>query len=696
MNTKAILITFCVAAFSFFPLSAQDWALYGVDADEFHYGLSRIKNPDLENNNFGYIDSSGQMIIPYKYKRADNFFGPTAVVQTDDDTYGIINRKGEFVFGPGNYRIREVSFHPGVYELEDLDTKKYGLFDGTRLVVDIEWDNLYLSDYPFVNYYNGKDYSNQKYYNLITQESFSGGSVSKKGNYIIYTNNNPKITRVYDKNGEPLDITSLQTSSQGIEIFKYQKNDYGLRNKKTGEVLIEPVFFSSETPFWINNMIYLYNGNTELFSLIKGDGQIIRNGTFACNMMPELIQTFPLDNSANSYTYYDYNGKEVTKLKDKNVSPLDDSRYIYSVQNNSISQLFDLKTQVLINGKYANREIDGMVAYINNANDKSYFYNTASGKILGPYDYVNDFNEGAAVVTKNQKDILIDKNGNEYRMSSNLKILGNKVSEGIFKVIDEDSRVRGYLYNPFGHGNYVYNQKGGQLNDIAYSNVLDEAYSLYKEKKYALAMNKFYQLMMLKPEESSNFNNYASCLYNLGKYDEALTAVDVALEHWPDNTYAVNLKKSILNALNEQEREKEYENATAESSSNQIWDAIGNYANALYSLSGTYNDETAYVPSYMEKERVTSSGDSYIIQYQNWERRAESIYGTITSRGASITNKKGEKSGVASKSMGIGNSISMKRCFREAQREMRDIRRKASKEGIQITQSRWETATISY
>lgn len=695
MDVKAIMIMSLMAAFDFLPSYAQDWALYGVDADEFHNGISRIENPDWENDDYGYVDSSGQLIIPYKYKRAYDFFGSTAKVQTKDGNYGIINRKGEFVLDPGNYRIREEYSLPGVYEIYDIDKEKSGLFDGNRLIVDIEWDHLYIS-FPFVSYYNGKDYANKVYYNLVTHESFTGGSVSEQGNYIIYKNDDPQVLRIYDHKGEPIDLIYLQTSSQGIEIFnKKDSKFYGLRNKITGEVLIEPVFFSSQPPFWINDMIFLYDDKD---NLINGNGQIVFNGkNCAYQMMSELIKIWQYDSDSKNYTYYDYKGKEVSRLKDRDVNPVDNSNFIVRITDNDNYQLYDLRTQIFINDvKYVRSEIDGMVAYTNKSNDKSYFYNTDSGKILGPYDYVNDFNEGGAIVTKNQKEILIDKNGKEYQMPSNYKILGNKISEGVFKVIDEDSRVRGFLYNPFGHGNYVYDQKGGQLNDVAYSNVLDEAYALYNKKKYAQAMNKFYQLMMLRPDDSSNFNNYASCLYNLGKYDEALTAIDVALEYWSDNSYAINLRKKILDVLNEQEKRKEYEELSSVSSSNSIWDAIGIFANVLYSLNGTYNADTAYVPSYLEKENTSSSGDSYQIQYSNWERRAESHYNSITNMGISYTNEKGEKSGSARKSMSSGNYISMKRSFREAQKQMRDIRRKASKEGVQIPQSRWETATISY
>ncbi len=93
---------------------------------------------------------------------------------------------------------------------------------------------------------------------------------------------------------------------------------------------------------------------------------------------------------------------------------------------------------------------------------------------------------------------------------------------------------------------------------------------------------------------------------------------------------------------------------------------------------------------------VQSGSNSYQSMYANWERRAEKNYNSITNLGYSVSNKKGEKSGSAGQGMSGGNYVMMKKSFREAQKQMRSIRQKAAKEGIQITQSKWETATISY
>lgn len=91
------------------------------------------------------------------------------------------------------------------------------------------------------------------------------------------------------------------------------------------------------------------------------------------------------------------------------------------------------------------------------------------------------------------------------------------------------------------------------------------------------------------------------------------------------------------------------------------------------------------------------SSRNYQSMYDNWERRAEKNYNSITVAGTRATNKKtGEKSGSTGGSMSSNTYVQMKKSFREAQRQMRQIREKAAGEGIVINQSKWETASISY
>ena len=89
-----------------------------------------------------------------------------------------------------------------------------------------------------------------------------------------------------------------------------------------------------------------------------------------------------------------------------------------------------------------------------------------------------------------------------------------------------------------------------------------------------------------------------------------------------------------------------------------------------------------------------SGGGSYQSQYQRWANLAERHYNSITNTGLRSTTDSGEHNGKAG-SMSASNYTQQKKAFRQAQREMARIRTKAAKEGVNIPQSKWETATIS-
>lgn len=90
-----------------------------------------------------------------------------------------------------------------------------------------------------------------------------------------------------------------------------------------------------------------------------------------------------------------------------------------------------------------------------------------------------------------------------------------------------------------------------------------------------------------------------------------------------------------------------------------------------------------------------SSSTNYEAQYRQWEKRAEKHYNSLTNLGLSVESKKAA-AGSTVGSMNGGNYVSMKKSFREAQKQMKAIRRRAAKAGVQIPQSKWETATVSY
>ncbi|MBD5225923.1 MAG: hypothetical protein HDS68_08210 [Bacteroidales bacterium] len=92
----------------------------------------------------------------------------------------------------------------------------------------------------------------------------------------------------------------------------------------------------------------------------------------------------------------------------------------------------------------------------------------------------------------------------------------------------------------------------------------------------------------------------------------------------------------------------------------------------------------------------SAAGSSYQTQYDKWASVAERHYNSLTNLGYSITDSKGNKYGNSGMGASANTYTQMKKSFREAQREMKKIRQKARRAGVNIAESKWETATVSY
>ena len=91
-----------------------------------------------------------------------------------------------------------------------------------------------------------------------------------------------------------------------------------------------------------------------------------------------------------------------------------------------------------------------------------------------------------------------------------------------------------------------------------------------------------------------------------------------------------------------------------------------------------------------------SSGGTLEAQYRQWESRAKADYNSLTNLGARDRKDGKDVGGTTSQSMSSSNYTSMKKSLREAQRQMKDIRQKASKKGIIINKSEYEDIVVKY
>ena len=86
----------------------------------------------------------------------------------------------------------------------------------------------------------------------------------------------------------------------------------------------------------------------------------------------------------------------------------------------------------------------------------------------------------------------------------------------------------------------------------------------------------------------------------------------------------------------------------------------------------------------------------YKSAYQNYESVVQSWYNNLTAGGVRSIDEKGDVSGKTVGDMVGGTYVTSKKGMIEAQRNMKRVRLEAKKQGVQIAQSKWETATAGY
>lgn len=100
--------------------------------------------------------------------------------------------------------------------------------------------------------------------------------------------------------------------------------------------------------------------------------------------------------------------------------------------------------------------------------------------------------------------------------------------------------------------------------------------------------------------------------------------------------------------------------------------------------------------SYGASGNSGSGGGSLETQYRLWERRAKSNYETLTNLGTRVKKDGKDVGGSTGQSMSSSNYTLQKKLLREAQKEMKNIRQKASKKGIKIAQSEYEDVVVKF
>lgn len=665
----------------FLPINAIDYkyALFDVNTyDEFHDGLATFY--DTKNNLYGYIGTNGKIAIASQFMGVENFFNGQAIVKTPTGK-GIINTQGAFLLQPKYSSIESVEEIPSLYIIENNEKEK-GVFYNNRIIIEPCLNSIDTNDFPFIlgtNILDGKVY----------------GSIHKSGS-VFHTPIWNTPVYYFDQEGCLIEKPKF-ISDKGLEIFRVNKK-YGIRNASTKKIILQPIYSYCESEMWVDERVILGDGKNEY--LINGAGNIILKAlgmlSFKYTPIGKFISLTEIKDDSSYSSLYTIDGKNIVPPTNGFIKPLDWGWFICYNHNKSYenidSYVVNAKTKKKYDGKYFSYN-DGMIT-IEESNGNNYYVNAETGNRLpNTYEKAYDFSEGLAVVRINGKKAVINKKGDVvFTDQNNFEIKGNKFSEGVLGVISGYKYC--YIYNPYQDSNkYAYRQDG--INKKIFDSYFYSGNEALNKGEYAKAKEYFYIIMMNDPQNSSAINNYGVCLNKLGYKEEALEAYQMAVDIDPDNTIAKDNAKSLKEEIKAYKRNNR---------SNTFWKALESFGNLLGQMSNTLSSGSSdNMPSNysfggdnISEANGSISASYYQAQYAKWETIAERHYNSITNIGMKVRDSKENRAGSTLQSMGGGRYVQMKQQFREAQRQMRNTRLNAKNKGFTITQSKWETATISY
>lgn len=698
-----IRMLFCILSLILICLCAKaqkmNYALKDVSSNEpFHDGLAIFIG---ENHYRGAIDTNGKVAIRPQFKNLSNFANGTAIAETETGK-GIVNKKGFFILEPKYEISNNNSDHPDVYKVSERgDSGKEGLFYNGRLVLPIECSYIYDAYFPFVEYtVEGV----KKIINTLTGELFDG--INQYGNIICCKkdiSSSPfHINYYFTKDGEPIDKQKHSISNKGIVPFKDQEsNMYGFKNASTGQILIKPQYYLLLDDIWIDGFMKAPRTIGNGYDLISSGGKILLSGADLYRTNGKYIEGEDMTNGI--WHLYDLNGKQVTELRSSFTVNMGHPNW-FRLENEGKELIYDAGHNKSYFVKRAYYQ-DGTIQY--DVDEGRFYVNAETGvQIAGPLKYGHGFHEGLAVVQRVNQEYneVIDRNGKVYYREDESLRFKFEFSEGVLAIEERESPfIKSYIYNPLGHRGYHYNQTSIANQTIVRWNQL--GHEAFDNKQYSTAKDYFYKVMMNDPTDVSAIINYGAALGNMGYYDEAIESCRIALDIDPDNQLAKdNLRINIDNKQKEEERlqaKEEEEREARATKSSTFWDALGNFANILSSVAGgtsvyqpysSFSIDMDYSPS----SPTTGSNHDYQSDYNRWANLAERHYNSLTNLGYRVKHNDGGRSGGTLSSMSGSKYVQMKKSLRDAQREMQRIRRKASQNGVAITPSTWETATVGY
>lgn len=288
-------------------------------------------------------------------------------------------------------------------------------------------------------------------------------------------------------------------------------------------------------------------------------------------------------------------------------------------------------------------------------------------------------------------DVAVGFRNGQYWL---LDTKGNVISSCGYDNIDNytsDNKVMAYK---MGYSTEL-GSDGKEKSPIA-KQIFDEAYKMQTEGH---EQEKFDKYMLCIAVDSDNKQGLKSTsLNNIGALFEDLGDVDKALDYYG--------QAKILGSDMARKNIKRIKFDRTMNVLQQVGETLTQVAQTI-DTSGTYSStlssSSSYDTSGMSSSSLSTSGgggnhsyEYWKQMYDRWERNAKSCYESLTLNGYKTKTNGKDSGGSAAGTWNSASYTGMKQNLRKAQKEMRETRALARKEGHNIPQSNYETINVSY
>ena len=689
-----------------------EWVIPPIYENAYAFANDAIARVRYQGK-YGYISPSGKFIIQPHYDSATDFYHGIATVKKNNVYYAInlkeekispdfldLQRSGDIYWGQesdGSYYIlnadfKHISDRPfQSLSLSNIQTsdnpasfafffwftanQKRGVCDlKGNDVIPANYTELHPEDYYYAVGYKKCDKDNIKHTHFNWILKAKDATTGKYGVLDILGNTLMPFTfkdsyklykgtsRYYQKAFKPLFTINFET---------FKKSVFDRLNPSFMEVITENQRLAETHPQNLDNIV------------LSNEMLTIKELKPATPPQNKKKQTNDNETKPANYMAF-FNGEQQVGPIYKEIIPLGFS-YMLTDTTGKMG-IADVMGTEIIKCEYEDINIwrtseDGNHILLAQKNEKSGLI-SVSGSILTPIVYSSIFlpynNTGVAL--KDTKYYLINASTGKIVTSKGYDDIDNYTSDdkitaklaGFSTTISTDGKENPRIVD--------------QAFQIAYDTPDENAQQKYD--RYMLCLS----LCEDKSDRGTVLNNIGALYMTLNDEQNAIAYYEKAQAL--GNTNAANNLKSIKRA-----RRLEMVQQIGQAMIEAGQAITGNTATTTIDTSNDYsytnnNDVQSVSSSSSEKKKL--SYETYKSIYDRWERNAKSCYESLTLLGSKEKKDGKDVRGSANGTWGTVSYTGMKQNLRKAQKEMRNTRADARRDGYNIPQSNYETVTVSY